>query len=110
MAGLDARNKLTALERRLANQKETARKARDAARKVGSEAIERQAGNASEERRAIEHERSDIDLPQRKQPPQAQRERKRERSLSSDWRHFAGGPYMCHGLWPQTRLSIWVQP
>ena len=65
-AGLDARNKLNALEKRLEKQKETARKA---ARKLSGEALEKHQATARDERQAIERERIDLDLPPPPPPP-----------------------------------------
>ena len=62
-AGLDARNKLTALEKRLKEQKETARKAAGTARKAGDSAVEKQASEAVQEREAIEREQITLVLP-----------------------------------------------
>ena len=69
VAGLDARNKLTALERRLAVAKETARRAAGVARKAGGGAVETQAAAARTEREAIERERIELDLPLPLPPP-----------------------------------------
>ena len=62
-AGLDARNKLTALEKILASQKELARKAAGVARKVGGEAVGMQAAAALKERQTIKREHIALDLP-----------------------------------------------
>ena len=59
-AGFDARNKLAALEKRLASQKEAARKA---ARKLSGEALEKHEATAHDERQLIERERIALDLP-----------------------------------------------
>jgi hypothetical protein len=67
-AGLDARNKLTALEKRLATQKELARKAAIAARKAGGDAPATHAAAALKERRKIELEQINLNLPP---PPRA---------------------------------------
>jgi hypothetical protein len=68
-AGQDARNKLNALERRLATQKETARRAAAAARKAGGDAPQRHAATAATARRAIEREPITLELPDRALPP-----------------------------------------
>ena len=65
-AGLDARNKLNALEKRLADQKEAARKA---ARKLSGEALEKHEAAARDERQAIERERVELNLPPPPKPP-----------------------------------------
>ena len=67
-AGLNARNKLTAIEKRLAAEKETARRAAGAARKAGGNAVEKQAAEAKIAREAVEREQIALDLPQRVSP------------------------------------------
>jgi hypothetical protein len=76
-AGLDARNKLTALDKRLAAEKEMARRAAGAARKAGGDAIEKQAAEAKMAREAVERERIALDLPQPLPPPKPVAGRKR---------------------------------
>ena len=79
-AGLDARNKQTALEKRLTDQKEAARKAAGIARKVGGDAVETQASEAARERKAIERERIALTLPTPlPQPSQSARAPSRKR-------------------------------
>ena len=82
-AGLDARNKLTALEKRLAEQKETARRAAGTARRAGGGAIEKQAADAKTAREAIERERICLDLPLPLPPPPAQPVTGRKRAAPS---------------------------
>ena len=61
--GLDARNKVTAFEKRLAAQKESARRAASVARKAGGGAPATQAAAALQERKAIRSEQIELDLP-----------------------------------------------
>ena len=86
-AGLDARNKLTALEKRLTFAKEAARKA---GRKVGGDVKQKQC-----EARAIEHEHINIDLPPPGMPPPKQPpKRKREHGIAPWTHHFALGRFI----------------
>ena len=62
-SGLDARNKITALEKRLTTQKEAVRRAAGIARKADGDAIAKQTPTAKAELEAIEHERAKLDLP-----------------------------------------------
>lgn len=65
-AGLDARNKLTALDKRLFEQKEAARRT---ARKLRGEELDKHTIAARTEREAIERERIELDLPPPPPPP-----------------------------------------
>jgi hypothetical protein len=76
-AGLDARNKLAALEKRLTVQKETARMA---ARRLSGEALLQHGADTAVAREAIEREQIKLDLPEPSAPPPRRlRERKRAR-------------------------------
>ena len=68
-AGLDARNKLKALEKRLTEQKEAARRAAAAARKAGADAVAAQAAAAAAARATIEREPITLALPRPLPPP-----------------------------------------
>jgi hypothetical protein len=70
-AGLDARNKLAALNKRLVSQQESARRAASAAHKTGRDDFEKQAAAAAADRTAIERERVELDLPQPPKPRSA---------------------------------------
>ena len=76
-AGIDARNKFNALEKRLATQKETSRRAAAAARKAGGDAPERHARDAANARSAIECEQVSLALPEGAPPPPPSRKRRR---------------------------------
>jgi hypothetical protein len=80
-AGLDARNKLNALEKRLAEQKEAARRAAGVARKAGGEAVEKQAADAKAARQAIEFERIQLELPPCMPPPPPKPAASRKRAV-----------------------------
>ena len=81
-AGLDARNKLNALEKRLASAKEAARYNARVARKAGGDAPEKQAAAAASALSAIKCERFEIDGLTAAQPamPPLLPQRKRQRA------------------------------